>query len=202
MGLIELNSGPASDTKGAQAKSPRPDEVSCALISNQMVVAMHPTKRPSNFSNCLVVAFQENLQALFVLFVVFAGSEHQSPCFTRQNANSSFSPLSSNPLFLADDKDTRFSKGTVDTAVIFVICDCYAHRGRHKWLAVSKTRQFVKAMVHCDVRMPCSYGKLRAPSPQQGENCPEGPRNEKIQYFAPCLKFSSDQPQIQIFNRD
>ena len=31
---------------------------------------------------------------------------------------------------------------------------------------------------------------------------PEGPKIEKIQDFAPGLKFSSDQSQIEIFNRD
>ena len=31
---------------------------------------------------------------------------------------------------------------------------------------------------------------------------PEGPKIENIQDFAPGLKFSSDQPQIEIFNRD
>ena len=31
---------------------------------------------------------------------------------------------------------------------------------------------------------------------------PEGPKIEKIQDFAPGLKFSSDQSQIESFNRD
>ena len=31
---------------------------------------------------------------------------------------------------------------------------------------------------------------------------PEGPKIEKSQDFAPGLKFSSDQSQIEIFNRD
>ena len=33
-------------------------------------------------------------------------------------------------------------------------------------------------------------------------DCPEGPRIEKFQDFAPGLKISSDQSQIEIFNRD
>ena len=35
-----------------------------------------------------------------------------------------------------------------------------------------------------------------------GPKNPEGPKIEKIQDFAPGLKFSSDQSQIEIFNRD
>ena len=31
---------------------------------------------------------------------------------------------------------------------------------------------------------------------------PEGPKIEKFQDFAPGLKFSSDQSQLEIFNRD
>ena len=38
-------------------------------------------------------------------------------------------------------------------------------------------------------------------APDNG-NDPEGPKIEKIQDFAPGLKFSSDQSQIEIFNRD
>ena len=36
----------------------------------------------------------------------------------------------------------------------------------------------------------------------QRESGPEGPKIEKIQDFAPGLKLSSDQSQIEIFNRD
>ena len=47
---------------------------------------------------------------VLVIFVVFLGSEQQSPCFTGWNANSSFSPFSSKPLFLARDKGTVYQK--------------------------------------------------------------------------------------------
>ena len=38
--------------------------------------------------------------------------------------------------------------------------------------------------------------------PPKGSPSPEGPKIEKIQDFAPGLKLSSDQSQIEIFNRD
>ena len=55
-------------------------------------------------------AFARMTPAIFVIFVVLTGSEQESPCFTGQNANSSFSAFLSKPLFLAGDKGTVYQR--------------------------------------------------------------------------------------------